>query len=229
MDAVFILAEDEFMTGAAGLGLLGHEVGFTHPLDVVHPVTVRADGGVADEPFFEQGFPVDALHIFLIRSFAVDVVLDYDRHVLMTGGAGERDVPAVDRGFRVCGRMDVVLAVAVPALGHFLGATLDIGASMDAVGVEKRVEAGAELLVFTVAGGGAVRGRDILLMRDVSRCPVLLNGMAVSAAESAMDRGREMIFVDLEPVLERPGFSMAGKTAGVLAGSGLLAVEIRPS
>jgi len=156
VDALFVVVEDELVAPAAGLGLLGHEMRFPDPLDIMDAVAVGANRGILDEPLFEKRLSVDALHVFLIGHLAVDMVLDDYCHVLMTGGAGLGYVLPVDGRVGVRKGPDVVLAVAVPALGHFPDAPFEISPSMDAVRVGERVEAGFRFVVFAMARRGTV-------------------------------------------------------------------------
>jgi len=152
VDAGAVFFEDPFVTAAAGLGLLGHKVGFSHSPDIMDPVAVGADGRIETESLFEKGLSVDAPHVFLIGRLAVDVVLDDDGHIFVAGSASLRDVLAVDSRFRVCCGTDIVLAVAVPAFGHFADASFKIGPSVDAIRVGQGIKAGPRFLVLPMAG-----------------------------------------------------------------------------
>ena len=101
VDAFLVFVENDGVAFPAGFRLFGHEMWFAHSLDVVHSMAVRADSRIGIKPVFKEGFAVDALQVFLVGRFAVDVELDHHLHVLMADGAGERDVIAVDRGLRI--------------------------------------------------------------------------------------------------------------------------------
>jgi hypothetical protein len=114
-------------------------MGFSDTLDIMRPMAISAHGRILDEPFLKKGLSVDALHVLLVRHLAVDVILDDHCHVLVAGGASLRDVFAVDSRLGVHESADVVLAVAVPTLGHFPDSSFEVGTSVDAVRVGKRV------------------------------------------------------------------------------------------
>jgi len=217
VDAFFVFIEDELVAAAAGLGLLGHEVRFADTLDIVDPVAVGADGGVLDEPFLEEGLSVDALHILLVGHFAVDVVLDDDRHVLMAGGTGLGDILAMDGRLGIRVGADVMLAVAIPAPGHLGDAPFQVGPSVDAVRIDQRVEAGFLAGAFTMTGRGAVRRRDILLVGDFPRLFRRLDGVAVGAEKGRVDGGRKMAFV-YPQLAGRRRRAVTGETGRVLGG-----------
>lgn len=217
VDALFVLRVNKIVAAAAGLGLSGREMRLADTLDVVGAVAVCTDRGKFDEPFLEERFSMHAPEIFLIGRFAVDVVLDDDTHVFVAGGTGERDVRPEDGGFGVVFRANIMLAVAVPALGDVLGPALKIGPAVDTVGIGKRIEVGTRPAIFTVADGRAIDGRDVFLMRDVSFDLGRDHRMAVCASEAFVDRGKKAFFVDSE-FLADGGFDAVTGKAGSLSG-----------
>ena len=96
VEALLVLVENELVAAAAGLGLLGHQMRLADTFDVMDAVAVGADGGELDKPFSKKGLAVNALHVFVIGHFAVDVVLDDDAHILMAGRACQGDVLPAD-------------------------------------------------------------------------------------------------------------------------------------
>jgi hypothetical protein len=117
----------------------------------------------------------------------VDVILDYDAHILMAGRAGQRDIPAVDKRIGIVDFPDVVLTVAVPAFGHFLITPLQIGFAVNAIRVREGIETGTDILVVPVAGRRAARSRYFLGVRQIAGSFPWLDDMAVRAAEPAVD------------------------------------------
>ena len=80
------------LVGEAGVVAAGAHLRRLYPeqrrariLDVVDPVTVRAHRGERQESLLEQGLAVDALDIFVVRHFAVNIVFQDDSHILVAG------------------------------------------------------------------------------------------------------------------------------------------------
>ena len=138
MDAALVFLEDEAVALAARRRVLRLQVGRAHALDVVDAVAIGADRREIEQALVVEGEAVDALAVFLEGGFRVDVVLHDDLHVLMTPGARDRDVAAIDHGLGIVERFDAVPAVAVPAAGHFGLVALQIGPAVDAVGIRGR-------------------------------------------------------------------------------------------
>ena len=135
VDALFIFVKNEYVAFSAGLRIFSRKMRLSDALDIVDAVAVRANGGKRRQAFLEEGFAVDALHIFLIGRFGMDVVLYDHAHVFMAAGTHERDVFPIDRRGGVLGLFDVVLAMAIPAFRDILHAPLEIGFAVDAVGI----------------------------------------------------------------------------------------------
>jgi len=161
-------------------------MGLADAFDVVDAMAVGADGGELDKPFFKKGLAVNALHVFVIRHFAVNVVLDDDVHIFMTGRAGEGDVLPVDRGFGVSGRPDIVLSVTIPAPGHLADSSFKVGPAVDAVRVRKRSLSLPGQAAFTMTDGRAIDIRKFLFMGKISFSLFGPDEMAICASEESV-------------------------------------------
>ena len=71
-----------------------------------------------DEAHFEQGPPVDAVHVLRRRLGILHLVFLRQPGVAVAFGAGAGQVQFEDRRFGILGREHVVRAVAIPATGH---------------------------------------------------------------------------------------------------------------
>ena len=198
VDAVLVFGEDRRTWQLPQVsGSLGLQVGRADALDVMDAVAVRADRGEADQSFFEEGPAVDALQVFLVGRFGVDVVLDDDVHVLVAAGADQGDVRPADDGVRVRDRLDVVLPVAVPAAGDVL-LPAQGALAVDAVGVgrgrARRARAGGPVAAPRCSRPAAGSGRGGRAFRPGGggcRRRGRQNRMAVRAGQPGMDRAEE--------------------------------------
>lgn len=144
------------------------------------------------------GLPVNAPQVLLIRGFAVDVVFDNHGHILMAYGAGEGNIVSVGRGFGVGDLFDVVLPVAIPALGDFLVPSLEVGPSVDAVGIRKGALSRTERFALAMANPSAI---DVGQGFGVGQlCPFgpSRDHMTICAPQVPVDGRLEGLFIDLE-------------------------------
>ena len=190
VDALFIFVKNEGVAFSAGLRILGRQMRLSDALDVVDSVAVRANGGKRRQAFLEEGFAVNALHIFLIGRFGMDVVLHDDAHVFVAAGTHERDVLPVDGRGRVLGLFDIVLAVAIPAFCDILHAPLEVGFAVDAVGIIEGALSRSRQMIFLVAFGRAIGRWNIffLLMGELCGSPFHRDLVAVRTGEIGVDR-----------------------------------------
>jgi len=165
---------------------------------------------------------MNALHVFLIGSLPVNIVFDDDGHVFMADGTRQWNVLSIDLGLKVRDVPDVVLAVAVPAPGDLLIASLQIGLPVDAVGIGKRTFAGSKFSIFAVALQSATDVGQGFGMRQVFFFARGKKHMTVGTLQGRVDGGFKGRFVDLE-VLISPGLGFIAVTdhaAGVSGSKG---------
>ncbi len=189
MDAAGVFLEDEAVALAACRRVLCWKMRNARALDVVDSMAVRANRGEIEQALVVERPAVDALPVFVVGGFSVDVVLHDDIHVLVTTGARERDIAAVDHGAGIGDGLDVVPPMTVPAPGHFRDVTFEVGPAVDAVGIGGRGAAGPRVRGLLMAGSRAGRGRNILLGLVGRRALACFDPlMALRAAEPFMGR-----------------------------------------
>jgi hypothetical protein len=186
-----------------------------HALDVVDSMTIRADGGEIEEALVVETPPVDALTVFMVGQFGVDVIFHDDIHVLVATGAREGDVAAVDHGLRVGAGLDVVAAVTVPAAGNFRDVTFEVSAPVDAVGIGGRGAAGPRVRGLLMARSRAGRGRNIFLGL-VGQCSLAFFDplMAIRASELPVGRALKRDLVMAFPARRRDSLPRVPERSG---------------
>jgi hypothetical protein len=134
-------------------------------------MAVRADRGEIEEAFVIETPAMDALAVFLVGGFGMDVVFHDDIHVLVATGAREGDVAAVDHRLRVGRGLDVVTSVAVPTAGNLRFVTFEVGPAMDAVGIGGRGPAGTCVRSLLMAAPCHTRRRRDIFLGLVGQRP----------------------------------------------------------
>jgi hypothetical protein len=191
----------------------------------VDAVTVGTDRGEGGQAFVDERPAVDALIVFLVGPFIVDVIFNNYGHVIVASGAGQGDVPPVGQGLGIGYGEDIVLAVTVPAMGHILSPPLEIALAVDAVRIIQRAEARAVGFGLPMATGRAVDVRDVLRVGRLTLGPIHLDIVAIGAGQRGVNRRGQ--WRGLDGFFGRCGGSgtMASQAGGLDLAASVLGLE----
>ena len=146
----------------------------------------RDAGRRHNEPLLHQGLAVDALRIILQDMVFVDLPLALDgAPLLMAAAADPRDPLRGDRGARVAGLQDFVVAVAILAARRELVPPRDRPA----------VERSRVVLLFLTVAAAALHRTEGSFVRQI--LPLQVH-MAADARKAPVDRSAELLLVHEE-------------------------------
>jgi len=166
MNAFLIFKKNLFMAASTGCRLPGHQMGFTDSLNVMDTMTICTNGRKGGHTFSEKSAPMNGLFVFLIGSFPMNVIFNYDSHIFMTDRTRARYIQTIDRRLGMAGRQDVMFAMAIPAAGYISFTPFQISPAMNTVPIAQGRRWPVRLGWLAMTGGRAIRRRQFLFMRD---------------------------------------------------------------